>query len=136
VEEEWRVSLLDCRLPARWKPGSADRVRDLLRDRLGGEVPVTARRAGVFLYAATAEAAAAAEAAAREVLSQQGLFADVRVERWDPSGGRWLAAGDPGASELPPGPEPGPGRRRLRSAGAWITVILEVISDSFTNGGV
>jgi hypothetical protein len=128
VDEEWRVSLTTCSQPPGRKPVSADTLGGLLRSRVGEEVSVTAGKAGIFLYAATADAAATAAGMAREVLAHQGVAADIRVERWDPSGQAWLVPGDAAAAELPSGPERNPGRRRLRAAGALIAAVIEGIS--------
>jgi hypothetical protein len=130
VDEEWRVRLVDCVQSAGGKPVSARTVRDLLGSRVGGEVSVTVGKAGVFLYAATADAAAAAQGVAREVLAQQGLAPDMRVERWDPSRGAWLPPGDATAAELPSGQERSPGRKRLRAAGAVIAAMIDGIGSA------
>jgi hypothetical protein len=129
VDEEWRVSLVDCVQLAGGTPASANTVRDLLRDRLGEEVSVSAGKTGVFLYTATAEAAATAENAAREVLAEQGLVAGIRLEQWEPSRRAWLVPGDAEAAELP-GQEPGPSHRRLRAVGEVITAIVDGIGRS------
>jgi hypothetical protein len=125
VDEEWRVSLIACGQLASGKPVFADSVCDLLRSRAGEDVSVTAGKTGVFLYAATADAVATAEAIAREVLAQQGLAADIRLDRWDPSRQAWLPPGDAAAAELPPGQEHGPGRRPLRAVGAVVAAIFD-----------
>jgi hypothetical protein len=125
VDEEWRVSLADYVQLAGGKPVSAGTVRDLLSRRVGGEVSVTAGKSGIFLYAATEGAAAAAEGVSREVLAEQGMVADVRVERWDPAARAWLPPGGAAAADPPPGPERGPARRRLRAAGAVIAAIMD-----------
>ncbi|MGH3280387.1 MAG: hypothetical protein ACRDNW_14790 [Trebonia sp.] len=132
MDEEWRVRLIPRDPSADRKPASADAVRDLLRSRSGVAVSVTAGKAGVFLYAATEDAAVAAEATAREVLAQQGLTADIRLERWDPSRQEWLPPGEAPPADLPPvpGQERNPGRRRLRAAGALIEAIMDAISSS------
>jgi hypothetical protein len=130
VDEEWRVSLVDCVRLADGKPASTATVRDLLGRRVGGEVSVTAGKAGVFLYAANADAAAAAADAAREVLAQQGLAANIRVERWDQSRRAWLAPGGAAGDELPPEEHRGPGRRRLRAAGAVIAAMIDGIGNA------
>lgn len=110
--------------PARGKAESADAVRLLCRH-VSGEVSVTAGKAVICLYAATADAAAAAEVVAREVLARQRLTADIRLDRWDPAGQAWLAPGDAAAAELPHGQERSPGRRRLLAAGAVIAAMME-----------
>jgi hypothetical protein len=129
MEEEWRVSLIvhDPSTPV--KPVSAGAVRDLLRNCVGDEISVTTGKAGIFLYAATEDAAGTAERTAREVLAQQGIAVDIRLERWEPSRGAWLdvRSGDAAAAEPPSGHEHSPGRRRLRSVGAVIEAIIESI---------
>ena len=84
MDEEWRVSLIACGQLASGKRAFAHSVCDLLRSRAGEDVSVSAGKTGVFLYAATADAAAAAEGMAREVLAEQGLVAEIRLDRWDP----------------------------------------------------
>jgi hypothetical protein len=125
VDEEWRVSLIACGQLASGKPVFADSVCDLLRSRAGEDVSVTAGTTGVFLYAATADAAATAEGMAREVLAQQGLVADIRLDRWDASRQAWLSPGSATAAELPPGQEHAPGGGRLRAAGAVVMAIFD-----------
>jgi hypothetical protein len=132
VDEEWRVRLTGWSRPARGKPVSAAAVRGLLRSHLGAEVPVSAGKTGIFLYAATADAAATAAGIAQEMLAQQDLFADIALERWDPSCQIWLPPGDVAAAELPSGQEHGPVRRRLRAAGTLIAAII----DASSRGGV
>ena len=119
------MSLIACGQLASGKPVSADSVCDLLRSRAGEDVSVTAGKTGVFLYAATADAAATAEGMAREVLAQEGLAAEIRLDRWDPSRQAWLPPGDAAAAELPSAQEHGPGRGRLRAAGAVVTAIFD-----------
>ena len=76
-----RVSLIACGPLASGKRAFAGSVRDLLRSRAGEDVTGTAGKTGaLFLYAATADAAATAQDVAREVLAQQGLVAEIRLE--------------------------------------------------------
>jgi hypothetical protein len=132
VDEEWRVSLIACGQLASGQPVFADSVCDLLRSRAGEDVSVTEGKTGVFLYAATADAAATAEGMAREVLAQQGLVADIRLDRWDPSREAWLPPGDTAAAELPSAedPDPDPGRGRLRAAGAVVMAIFDGLGNA------
>jgi hypothetical protein len=125
VDEEWRVSLVARVQLAGRKRVSADDIRDRLRSRVGEDVSVTAGKAGLFLYAATAGAAATAEAAARDVLAELGMTAEIRMERWDPSGQAWLPAGEAAGAEPPTGRERDRGRGRLRAAGAVIAAIFD-----------
>ena len=81
------------------------------------------------MYAATADAAATAEGMAREVLAQQGLVADIRLDRWDPSSQAWLPPGDAAAAELPSG-EHDPGHRRPRAAGAVVSAIFDGLGNA------
>ena len=124
MDEEWRVSLIAYGQLASGKPVFADSVCDLLRSRAGEDVSVTAGKTGVFLYAATADAAATAEGMAREVLAEQGLAADIRLDRWDPSREAWLPPGDAAATEVPSGQQQDSRHRRLRAAGEVVMGIL------------
>ena len=124
------MSLVDYVQLAGGKKVSAGAVRDLLGGRVGGEVSVTAGKTGIFLYAATADAAAAVEGIAREVLAEQGLAADIRVERWEPSCRAWLPPGDATAAGPPSGQERDPGRSRLRAAGAVIAAMIDGIGSA------
>jgi hypothetical protein len=136
VDEEWRVSLIIHDPLTIRKPVSANVVRDLLCSRVGEEISVTAGKTGIFLYAATADAAGTAEGRAQEVLAEHGLAADIRLERWDLSRRAWVNVrteplGDAAAPELPSGHERNPGPRRLRSAGGLIAAIIEAIGDAW-----
>lgn len=125
------MSLAVCGQPSRGRTASVNAARRVLSHRAGEEVSVTGGEAGViFLYAATADAAAAAEGVAREVLARQRLTADIRVERWDPSSQAWLSPGDTAAAEPPSGQERSPGRRRLRAAGSLIAAIIDGMGSS------
>jgi len=130
MDEEWRVSVIACGQTASEKPVFANSVCDLLRSRAGEDVSVTAGKTGIFLYAATADAAAAAERMAREVLVQQGLVADIRLDRWDPSRQAWLPLSDAAATELPSGQEHGSDHKRLRAAGAVVTAIIDGLGNA------
>lgn len=130
MDDEWRVSLVNFVQPAGGKPVSAGAVRDLLRSRGGAEVSVTGGKPGIFLYAATGDAAAAAEGIAREVLAQLGLTADIRVERWDRSRRAWLPPGDTPAAELLSEQERSHGRKYLHAAGTVIAAILDGIGNA------
>ena len=123
------MSLIASGQLASGKPVFADSLCDLLRSSAGEDVSVTAGKTGVFLYAATADAAATAEAMAREVLAQQGLAADIRLDRWDPSSEAWLP-GDAAATEVPPGQQQDSGHRRLRSAGGVVMGIIDGLSNA------
>jgi hypothetical protein len=136
VDEEWRVSLIVHDPPTIRKPVSADAVRDLLRSRVGEEISVSAGKTGIFLYAATADAAGTAEHRAQEVLAEQGMAGETRLERWDLSRQDWVDVrteppDDAASPELPSGHERNPGRRRRRSAGALIAAIIDGISDAW-----
>ena len=119
------MSLIACGQLASGKPVCADSVCDLLRSRAGEDVSVTAGKTGVFLYAATADAAATAEGMAREVLAQQGLVADTRLDRWDPSRRAWLPPGDAAPAEPTSGREHDRGHSRLRAVGAVVSAIFD-----------
>jgi hypothetical protein len=102
MAEEWRVSLVI------YDDGSIfkrSRFRDLLRNRLGDDVAVSVGQMDIFLYMASAKAADEAGQVARAVLEEHGQFAEVRLERWDPSGGEWRDPDEP--IEHEDRPEPG-----------------------------
>jgi len=130
MADGWRVSLIfnDCSGAGKKSDWPAA-VRDLLRGRCGDEFSVSAGKMHVFLYAGTADAAEEAEPVAWEVLAQQSLSADVRLERWDPSGQAWqdarAGAPDGVVAGLPAAQEGNQRRRRLRSTvGAMLGELL------------
>jgi hypothetical protein len=102
MAEEWRVSLI---LDGR---GGTSHCRDLLRSRFGDDIVVSAEKAHIFLYAGSEKAAGEAEYVAREVLAQQDLNAEFRVECWDPPCGGWRDPEEPVEHD----DKPGPGRLR------------------------
>jgi len=67
---------------------------------------------------------------ARDVLAQQGLTADIRVERWDHSRRAWLPPGDTPAAELSAEQGRSPGRKQLHAAGTVIAAILDGIGNA------
>src|SRR5512146_3336320 len=71
---------------------------------------------------------------AREVLARQGLAADVRLDRWEPSRQARVPPGDTAAAGLPPEQEGDPGSRRLRTVGALIVAIIEGIGSALSPG--
>jgi hypothetical protein len=128
VDEEWRVSVVARGRLAGGKLVTAGTVCKLLRDRLGEEATVTEGKAGVvFLYAATADAAVAAEGIAREVLALRCLAVDVQLDRWDSARRAWVPPGDMAAAGPASEQEADPGRKRRRVAGAVIATIIEGI---------
>ncbi len=96
MAEEWRVSLVTGGGGSTVK---GSRYRDLLRARLGDDVAVSAGKTHLFLYAGSAKAADEAGQVARAVLEEHGQFAEVRLERWDPSDGEWRDPDEPAAHE-------------------------------------
>jgi hypothetical protein len=111
MADEWRVTLI---FNDRSATGKRTAVRDLLRRRLGDDIAVSGGKTRIFLYAGTAGGAEEAEYTARDVLAQESLSADFRLECWDPVGEAWRDAqaepSDPGG--LPAEDEPERGRRR------------------------
>ena len=65
---------------------------------------VSAGKMHLFLYSGSAKAADEAGQVTRAVLEEHGQFAEVRVERWDPSGGEWRDPDEPAEHEDPPEP--------------------------------
>jgi hypothetical protein len=118
MTEEWRARLVtDSGGPVNGSP-----YGDLLRNRLGGNVAVSAKRTHLYVYAASAKAAEEAGQVARAVLEEQGRLAVVRLERWDPANEQWRAPGNPAEDE----DAPGPGRLR-RGAKVVLRVAAEAL---------
>lgn len=90
---EWRLSI-----DFTGHPGTGRRffrrrqAREVLRSRFGDDIVISAEKRRIFLYAGRAAVAREAEFAARQVLAQHGLSADIRLDRWDPSGQAWRDA--------------------------------------------
>lgn len=86
----------------------------LLRSRFGEDTVISAESTHIFIYAATAEAAAEAARAARDALAQQDISAGAGLERWVPSDREWrdvreekpglASAGQPAARKGTPRP--------------------------------
>lgn len=134
MAEEWRVSLIvNDRPGVRASYYYRTTVRDLLRSRFGDDIAVSAEKMRIFLYAGTVDAAAEAEHVAREVLAQQNLSADFRLERWDPSGEAWrdarAGAPDRVVGELPAAHEDKPGRHLRSAATALIDGVIQTVID-------
>jgi hypothetical protein len=98
TEDEWRVEIdLD---DEEHGYGLGERLRsraldDAARERLGGRVMVTRDGPRVFLYAGSEEETGEAERIARELVSEEGLTAEVRVTRWHPVEEAWKDASIP-----------------------------------------
>ncbi len=105
MAEEWRVSLV---IDGRGGTVKGSYYRDLLRNRLGDDVTVSAEKMHIFLYTGSAKAAEEAKQVARAVLEEQGQLAEFRLERWDPSDEEWCDLEEPTGHE----DKPGPGRLR------------------------
>jgi hypothetical protein len=105
MAEEWRVSLV---IDGRGGTIRGSYYRDLLRNRLGDDVTVSAGTMHIFLYTGSAKAADEAGQVARAVLEEQGRrIAEVRLERWDPAGEEWR---DPAEPPAEPDDKPESGR--------------------------
>jgi hypothetical protein len=114
VGDDWRVCLIfDGRAGGRRKPRYPAAVLGSLRSHLGSGVTVSAGNTCIFVYAATADAAAEAEQAALWVLAQQNLNAGSRIEGWDAASQTWRDT-----RTEPPGA--GPRRRHRRSGVAGL----------------
>ena len=62
-----------------------------LGSRISSDIEVLQTPRSVFLYAASAHAAAQAERALRDVLAEHDVTAGVRREQWNPISGRWTS---------------------------------------------
>ncbi len=92
--------------------GLVDRLRaldldDEVSERLGGRVIVTRDGEKIYVYTRSAEAAELAERVVRQVLTDDGLEAEVRRRRWNPAQRYWQDADEPLAEadeSTPPDP--------------------------------
>src|SRR5215210_2648437 len=80
--------------------GLTDRLRaldidDEVAERLGGRVIVTRDGEKIYVYTSTADASAEAERVVGDVLSEDGLEAEVRRRRWNPEQRFWQDADEP-----------------------------------------
>jgi hypothetical protein len=78
---------------------------DEVAERLGDRVIVTRDGPRMFVYTQTREACAEAERVVREALTEDGLYAEVRTTRWDPSSGNWQDADAPVAESAGEAPD-------------------------------
>jgi hypothetical protein len=133
MAEEWRLSI-----DFTGHSGTGQRfyrgreAREVLRSRFGDDIVISAGKRRIFLYAENAGVAREAGLAARQALAQQGLSADVRLDRWDPSGKAWRAAqaSEPEQDAAPLAGDPGsPGHADMSPAmaEALATVIVGVL---------
>jgi hypothetical protein len=65
-----------------------------LRSRIGNDITISQARTGIFLYAASAQAAVQAERVVRDVLAGHDVTADVRCDRWNPITKTWTSHKD------------------------------------------
>ncbi len=94
ASDEYRVEI-DIHESVHGKLSERLRTLDLddeVQERLGDRVIVTRDGDHLYVYTQTAEAAAGAEGAVRDVLADEGLEADVRRRRWNPEERFWQDA--------------------------------------------
>jgi len=91
MADDWRVSvsLLTRSHAEEDSPWTA--AMRTLPGRVSSDVEVSQTGMGVFLYLASAHAAALAEQVAREVLAEHGVTADVRCDQWNPISKSWTS---------------------------------------------
>jgi hypothetical protein len=109
ASDEYRVEI-DIHESVHGKLSERLRTLDLddeVQERLGDRVIVTRDGDHLYVYTQTAEAAAEAERVVRDVLTEEGLQADVRRRRWSPEERFWQDADEPLAradESTPPDP--------------------------------
>ena len=111
MSEEWRLSIGFTDQPGAGKRFYyATATRKVLRSRFGDDVVISAEKSRIFLYTGSTDVGREAELASRQVLAQQGLLADIRLDRWDSADQVWRDAwSDEPEPDAPgsPGAEPG-----------------------------
>ncbi len=90
--------------------GLGERLRALdldddVQERLGERVIVTRDGERMFVYTETADAALEAERVVGRVLTEDGLTAEVRRRRWNPSARFWQDADEPLTESDEPAPD-------------------------------
>jgi hypothetical protein len=132
MAEEWRLTIAFTGHPGTGRRFSGDRqAREALRGRFGDDIAISAEKRRIFLYTERAGVASAAELVARQVLAQQGLSADIRLDRWDPSGQAWRDArsSEPEQDAAPPAADAGsPGSVPVPMPSAMAEALGTVIS--------
>jgi hypothetical protein len=96
--DEWRVEIDLADGEHGYGLSERLRARDLddeARKRLGGRVMVTRDGPRVFLYAGSEDETREAERIARELVSEEGLTAEIRATRWHPVEEAWKDASIP-----------------------------------------
>jgi hypothetical protein len=97
-QDEWRVEIdLDDEEHG-YGLGERLRARDLddeAQKRLGGRVMVTRDGPRVFLYAGSEDETREAERIARDLVTEEGLTAEIRATRWHPVEEAWKDASIP-----------------------------------------
>ena len=98
MSEEWRVEVElgdeQHHLTLGKRLHSLD-LDDQARERLGGRVIATRDGNHLFLYAGSGQQANEAERVARELVSEEGLEAEISVRRWHPVEEAWVDASVP-----------------------------------------
>jgi hypothetical protein len=93
MPEEWRLSIDFTNHPGTGRQFHRGRqAREVLRRRFGDDMVISAEKRRIFLYTGNAGVAREAELAAWQVLAEQGLSADIRLDLWDPSDQVWRDA--------------------------------------------
>lgn len=98
MSEEWRVEVELGDEQHHLTVGERLRSLDLddeARERLGGRVIATRDGDHMFLYAGSERSAKEAERVAREVVSAEGLTAEISITRWHPVEEAWRDASVP-----------------------------------------
>ncbi len=109
AEDEFRVEV-DIHESVHGKLSERLRSLDLddeVAERLGDRVIVTRDGEHLYVYTQTAEASGEAERAVRDVLTEEGLEADIRRRRWNDEERFWQDADEPLAAadaSTPPDP--------------------------------
>src|SRR5215469_9212696 len=94
MADEWRVRVSLPRRSRAEEDSPWITAMLTLRGRIGSEIRVSQAPRGVFLYAASADAAVQAQQVVRDVLAEHGVTAGVRCDQWNPIIKSWTSHED------------------------------------------
>ncbi len=130
MAEDWRLSIDFAGHPGAGRRFYRGRqAREALRSRFGGDIVISAEKRRLLLYTEHAGVAREAELAAQQVLAQQGLSADVRLDRWDPSDQVWR-----NARSNEPEQDAAPLASRAGSPGPMPSAMVEALATMIASG--
>ena len=94
MADEWRVSVSLSEGSRAEEDSPWTAAMSALRSRIGSDIRVSQASRRVFLYAASARSAMQAEQVVRDAMTEHGVSARVRCDRWNPIKQSWTSHED------------------------------------------